>query len=66
MKDDEQNRMAEMTGFKIKFQEAGGSVLANSFDKGCRINTPSLNLWVKRRMKVVMILKTKPRFSMKL
>ena len=33
LKEDEQSRMAEMTGFKIKFQEAGGSVLANSFDK---------------------------------
>ena len=25
--------MAEMTGFRIKYQEAGGNVLVNSFDK---------------------------------
>ena len=24
--------MAEMTGFRVKYQEAGGSVLANTFD----------------------------------
>jgi hypothetical protein len=32
LKDDEQ-RMSEITGFKIKFQEAGGTPLTNAFDK---------------------------------
>ena len=30
---DEETKMAEMTGFRIKYQEAGGNVLVNSFDK---------------------------------
>ena len=29
----EDDRMAEITGFRIKYQEAGGSVLNNAFDK---------------------------------
>ena len=31
LKEDE-DRMAEITGFKVKFQEAGGSILANAFN----------------------------------
>ena len=30
---DEEDRMAELSGFRIKYQEAGGSVLANAFNK---------------------------------
>jgi hypothetical protein len=30
---DEEDRIAEITGFRIKYQEAGGSVLTNAFDK---------------------------------
>ena len=30
---DEEDKMAEITGFRIKYQEAGGSVLYNAFDK---------------------------------
>ena len=30
---DEEEKMAEMTGFRVKYQEAGGSVLSNAFDK---------------------------------
>jgi hypothetical protein len=32
LKDDE-DRMAEITGFKVRYQEAGGSALTNSFNK---------------------------------
>ena len=32
LKEDE-DKMAEMTGFRVKYQEASGSVLVNSFDK---------------------------------
>ena len=30
---EEEDKMAEMTGFRVKYQEAGGNVLINSFDK---------------------------------
>ena len=30
---DEEDRMADITGFRIKYQEAGGNVLSNAFDK---------------------------------
>ena len=30
---DEEDKMAVMTGFRVKYQEAGGSVLSNAFDK---------------------------------
>ena len=30
---EEEEKMAELTGFKVKFQEAGGSKLVNCFDK---------------------------------
>ena len=30
---EEEDKMAEMTGFRIKYQEAGGNVLVNSFEK---------------------------------
>ena len=30
---DEEQRMSEITGFKVKFQEAGGTPLTNAFDK---------------------------------
>ena len=30
---DEEDKMAEITGFRVKYQEAGGSILANAFDK---------------------------------
>ena len=29
---DEEERMAEITGFRVKYQEAGGSILANAFN----------------------------------
>ena len=29
----EEDRMAELTGFRVKYQEAGGSILANAFSK---------------------------------
>ena len=32
LKEDE-DRMAEITGFRVKYQEAGGSILANAFNK---------------------------------
>ena len=30
---DEEDTMAEITGFRVKYQEAGGSILANAFNK---------------------------------
>ena len=30
---EEEDRMADLTGFRIKFQEAGGSKLVNCFEK---------------------------------
>ena len=30
---DDEDQMSELSGFKIKYQEAGGSVLTNAFDK---------------------------------
>ena len=30
---DEEQRMSEITAFKVKFQEAGGTPLTNAFDK---------------------------------
>ena len=30
---DDEEQMSELSGFKIKYQEAGGSVLTNAFDK---------------------------------
>ena len=34
---DDEDRMAEMTGFRIKYQEAGGNILANAFNKNLGI-----------------------------
>ena len=39
LKEDEE-RMAEITGFRIKFQEAGGSILANAFNTNLGIGQP--------------------------
>ena len=33
----EEDQMAELTGFRVKYQEAGGSTLANAFDKNLGI-----------------------------
>ena len=30
---DDEDRMAEMTGFRIKYQETGGNILTNAFNK---------------------------------
>ena len=37
---EEEDRMAEMTGFRVKFQEAGGSILANAFSKNLGAGQP--------------------------
>ena len=37
---EEEDKMAEMTGFRIKYQEAGGSILANAFNKNLGIGQP--------------------------
>ena len=37
---EEEDKMAEMTGFRIKYQEAGGSSLANAFNKNLGIGQP--------------------------
>ena len=33
----EEDQMAELTGFRVKYQEAGGSTLANAFNKNLGI-----------------------------
>ena len=30
---EEEDKMAEITGFRVKYQEAGGSILSNAFNK---------------------------------
>ena len=37
---EEEDKMAEMTGFRIKYQEAGVSILANAFNKNLGIGQP--------------------------
>ena len=37
---EEEDKMAEMTGFRIKYQEAAGSILANAFNKNLGIGQP--------------------------
>jgi hypothetical protein len=34
---EEEEGMAEITGFRVKYQEAGGSLLSNAFDKNLGI-----------------------------
>ena len=34
---EEEDKMAEITGFRVKYQEAGGSILANAFNKNLGI-----------------------------
>ena len=40
---EEEDKMAEITGFRVKYQEAGGSILANAFNKNLGIGQQDLD-----------------------